>query len=307
MLSELNFGWWSIKVIKPKDIEHKASRVFIRDLKNSYLNPKMDIYICSDARNSGIRQILNIISYAHVVCSAGNIVEKPSFRPSIIIAHGKSDMKCGCGAVDYVKSLKPGERPQFEALAVNVDKDPIQNAKNQLQKVPEECRAGILFFDHSTATIHKVPGNEQYEWNSVCETLYNRLDKCLNGRYSEEEIDLMAHTQDPELIFFHNISSQITHIDMFKVEIQWKKISQIATDSLGYAMSNSLDEKGSFQNTKSAVFAFDKNNIPEGIQEMISKEFFVKDYILNRGWNLYIVEVGNTPDTKKIYQVVPNA
>gem|GEM_PF-4086409 len=48
-------------------------------------------------------------------------------------------------------------------------------------------------------------------------------------------------------------------------------------------MSNSLDEKGSFQNTKSAVFAFDKNNIPEGIQEMISKEFFVKDYILNRG------------------------
>jgi hypothetical protein len=101
---DFRLSWADYQKINIADIENDTARIFIRELTNIPKPIIIDAYVCSDARNHYIRQILTQIPYVNILNTAGNVVYSPHERPSIIIAHGDSNHR-GCGAIDYAREF----------------------------------------------------------------------------------------------------------------------------------------------------------------------------------------------------------
>ncbi len=303
LIRNLKLGWADLEKIQINQIKHREGRRFVREIRNSPRATNTDVYVCSDARNQGIRQILADLSYVTILNTAGNVVYAPNERPSVVIAHGDTDYK-GCGAVDYARDYADADTHKYAAIARNVKGHPVENAKAQLSKVSEEWRAGVLYFNHATGEISGFE-DEKYHREGVCEALFQELRDSLEGRYTNDEINRMSKGQDPDIIFLTNLSTQFTAFDLFRINLQRDRFDEIVRDTLAYAMEHALHGEGSFQSTEIAVMAFQRNeDLPDELEEFLNRETFIKEYI-GRGGRVYLMTVGDIPSAKTIYELIP--
>lgn len=303
LIRNIKLDWADLDKIQINQIKHREGRRFVREIRNSPRATNTDVYVCSDARNQGIRQILSDLSYVTILNTAGNVVYAPNERPSVVIAHGDTDYK-GCGAVDYARDYKDAEAHKYASIAENVEGHPVENARAQLGKVAEEWRAGILYFNHATGEISEFE-NESYHREGVCEALFQELRDSLEGRYTKGEISRMSKGQNPDIIFLTNLQTQFTAFDLFRINLQRDRFDPIIRDTMAYAMEHALQGKGSFQNTEVTVMAFQRNeDLPDELEEFLAKETFLREYI-ERGGRIYIMTVGDIPSAKTIYEIKP--
>lgn len=304
LIRNLKLDWADLQGIQINQIKHREARRFVRELRTSPRATNTDVYVCSDARNQGIRQILADMSYVSVLNAAGNVIFAPNERPTVVIAHGGSDFT-GCGAVDYARENMGCQDHKYASIAQHVLLGhPIENAKSQLEKVNEEWRAGILYFNHAKGEITKF-SEEEYPRAGVCEALFQELQSSLKGRYTAGEISRMAKEQDPDIIFLTNLQMRLTDFDLFRINLQRDRFDYIVRDSLAYAMDHALFGEGSFKSTQVTVMAFKRNeDLPDELEEFLNKETCIRDYI-GRGGRVYLMAVGDIPSAKTIYELIP--
>ncbi len=303
LIRNLKLDWADLQKIQIKEIKHREGRRFVREIRNSPRPTNTDVYVCSDARNQGIRQILSDLSYVTILNTAGNVVYAPNERPSVVIAHGDGDYK-GCGAVDYAREYADSETHKYASIARYVKGHPVENARAQLEKISDEWRAGILYFNHATGEITEFR-DEKFHREGVCEALFQELRDSLGGRYTKGEISRMSKGQDPDIIFLTNLSTQFTAFDLFRVNLQRDRFDEIVRDTMAYAMEHALHGKGSFKSTEVTVMAFQRNeDLPDELEEFLNRETFIKDYI-ERGGRVYLMTVGDIPSAKAIYELKP--
>jgi hypothetical protein len=303
LIRNIKLDWADLEKIQFKHVRHDEGRRFVREIRSSPRATNTDVYVCSDARNQGIRQILADLSYVTILNTAGNVIYAPSERPTIVIAHGDSDYR-GCGAVDYARENAGGGSHKFASIARLVSGHPIENAKAQLEKVAEEWRAGILYFNHGKGEITNIR-DEKYHRTGVCEALYQELQDCLKGRYTTDEITGMSRGQDPHIIFLTNLSTQLTAFGIFRINLQRNEFDGIVRDTVAYAMEHALRGKGSFESTEVAVMAFRRNeDLPDELEGFLNGETFIRDYI-RRGGRVYLMTVGDIPSAKTIWELKP--
>lgn len=298
----LNVEWADVRKITPGAVEHETARNFIANLRLDGVEATQDVYICSDARMFGLRQILSSLGNTNIIATAGNGIEHHPGNPAIVIAHGDSEYTSGCGAVDYVGGLKDGEEAALKGLAGNLVPGLKENGLAQLEKIPEESRAGVFYFDQTSGTIYHLTKDTKLAKGYVAEKLFASMAAALEGRYTQAELDFMAGGQDPEIIVVNNYNSQATPHNLFRVDLPGNELTDVVSDSLAYSMSHALNGEGSFKSTKSSIFAFDKSNMPNGLDEFVSQSEFMKDYI-GKGGNIYLVGLGALPEQKEIYQI----
>ncbi|MEM4267447.1 MAG: hypothetical protein QXK37_01305 [Candidatus Woesearchaeota archaeon] len=300
-----------MKKIEIGDIEDPDTRKFLRDLSEIQGTPEIDVYTCSDARMSAVRQILSQMGNVNIISTAGNIVESPNPRLSIIIGHGISSLDKGCGAVDYKKSLEKelgrgathGNSDGFPGLKKNVLPGIKDNAHAQLERVPEKFRAGVFYFEQDTGRIRSEPSNSKYAMYKEGTALFERVERSLKGYFSNDELEAMKRGQDPKIIMVTNFNVAQTAEPVFRVNVQ-SEITQVVMDSLHYAVSHALGE-GSFRSSRSTIIAL-KGGLPERLEEFLSGSKILKEYVHgNNGrekGSLYLVELrGNE---KTVYKAV---
>jgi len=303
LIRNLKLDWADLKKIQINAIKHREGRRFVREIRNSPRPTNTDVYVCSDARNHGIRQILSDLSYVTILNTAGNVVYAPNERPSVVIAHGDTDYK-GCGAVDYAREYGDAETHKYASIAENVEGHPVENARAQLEKISEEWRAGILYFNHATGEITEFR-EERYHREGVCDALFQELRDSLEGRYTKGEISRMSKGQDPDIIFLTNLQTQFAAFDLFRINLQRDRFDPIIRDTMAYAMEHALHGKGSFRSTEVTVMAFQRNeDLPDELEEFLNGETFLRDYIA-RGGRVYIMTVGDIPSAKTVYEIKP--
>jgi len=296
---DFKLSWASYQKVNISEIENNTARIFIRELMNIPKHIIIDAYVCCDARNHYIRQILTQIPYVNVLNSAGNVVYSPHERPSIIIAHGSSDRR-GCGAIDYSKAYSKNDDLGYPFIA-ELESDPIRNAKIQLTKISPEWRAGIIYFNHELGTVELVDG--EYNKYGIGLALFSELKKTLKDGFTRDELSQMTVGQNPEVIFLTNIRTDLTAFDFFTINLQKDDFHGIIHDSLKYAMDHSLRGEGSFKDTKIVVLGFRRDDIiPEELQTLLNRELFVRDF-LARGGKIYVVTVGDLPSIKAVYRI----
>jgi hypothetical protein len=296
---DIKISWGHYEQINISDIHNDVSRVFIRELTNRPRHFIIDVYLCSDARNHFIRQILSHIPYVNVLNSAGNVVYNPHHRPSVIIAHGDSAYT-GCGAIDYAKAHSRDDLHGYPAIA-SLEPDPLQNAHAQLAKIYPEWRAGIIYFDHEKGVVSMIEGN--HDNRGIGLALYSELRKSLKHGFAESELKHMATGQNPDIIFLNNIFTDMTAFNAFTINLQRDSFDGIVYDSLKYAMDHALRGEGSFKDTRVVVLAFRRDEpIPDELHSLLNREVFVREY-LNRGGKIYVVTVGDLPSMKTVYRV----
>ena len=298
LIRNLSLDWAEIKEIKLSEIDDPTTRDFIRDLRKQSKDIGVDVYICSDARNKGVRQILLQISGVNILASAGNTVYAPTELPSVVIGHGQI-----CGAADYSANHSQDENPELPAITEVVDGDPKINARKQLEKVPKEWQAGVLYFDHEKCKIHIV-SDAEYARTEVCMDLHKELELSLRERYTKEEKKAMAKGQTPQFILLNNFNVRLTSHGLFRIDLQRNEWHGIISDSLQFAMQH-LHKKGPTKNLIPTIMAFTKGDpLPEELKTFLQKETFVQDYLKNEG-SLYLVTLGSRPSAKTVYRVIP--
>jgi len=298
LIRNLKLDWADIKEINFSEIDDSATRDFVRDLRKQSIDIGVDVYVCSDARNKGIRQILLQIPGVNIFANAGNTVYAPTEIPSIVIGHGQI-----CGAADYSANHSQDENPELPAIATVVEGDSKANARKQLEKVSKEWQAGILYFDHEKCEIHSI-SDAKYARSEVCMDLTKELELSLRERYTKNEKEGMAKGQAPQFILLNNFNVRLTSHDLFRVDLQRNQWHGIISDSLHYAMQH-LHKKGPSSNPIPTIMAFTKgDSLPEELKTFL-QETFVQDY-LNNGGSLYLVTLGARPSAKTIYKIIPN-
>lgn len=296
---EFKLSWAEYQRVNIADIENITARIFIRELTNIPKPIIIDAYVCSDARNHYIRQILTQIPYVNVLNTAGNVVYNPHERPSIIIAHGDTGHK-GCGAIDYAREFSKNDELVYPFI-FELEPDTLANAASQLKKIPKEWRAGIIYFNHELGTVELIDG--EYDRNGIGIALFSELRRALKDGFTEQELKQMTVGQNPEVIFLNNINTDLTAFDFFTINLQRDAFHGIVHDSLKYAMDHSLRGEGSFKDTKIVVMAFRRDEpIPNELQTLINRERFVRQF-LERGGRIYVVSVGALPSTKAVYRI----
>jgi carbonic anhydrase len=299
-VSDLTIDWADLVKITVSEIPHALAREFIRNLRLSSSTPTTDVYVCSDARNKAVRQILKHLPNVNVLINAGNVVYSPNKIPTVVIAHGSHNYKCG--AVEYAGLHKDDPNAELPSIAKEVCGDPIENAKAQLDKVDEEFRAGIIYFDHALGTVEKITNND-YARSEVCDFFYKELDMTLKGRHTAEEIMAMSVGQNPEIIFFTNFSTRNTAYDLFRINVQKNKFHGVVRDSFCFAMGAALTDEESFRDTRTTILAFKENDhLPEGIEDFLNEEALHRGYI-DKGGRIYLASIGGLPSQKRIYEI----
>jgi hypothetical protein len=299
---DFRLSWAEYRKINISDIKSNTARIFIRELTHNPRQIIVDAYLCSDARNHYIRQILTQIPYVNVLNTAGNMVYLPHERPSIVIAHGNSKRR-GCGAIDHVRSHgKTGDLGY--PFILELEADPIRNAKIQLTKINPEWRGGIIYFNHELGTVELIEG--EYNKYGIGLALFSELKKSLKDGFTNDELMQMTVGQNPEVIFLSNIQTDLTAFDFFTINLQRAGFHGIIHDSLKYGMEHSLRGEGSFKDTRIAVMAFLRDEaIPNEFQTLFEKEPFVRNF-LDRGGEIYVVTVGDLPSIKAVYSIITN-
>lgn len=303
-ISEIKLDWGNINEITTSEIGHNGARLLLNVLRVSEKQIDTHVYICSDYRNEILRVILSQMDGVAVYNTAGNVIYNPHNVASVVIDHGSEDLS-GCGARAYVKDHGNDKTHELSAIAGLVKADAVNNATMQLEKVPEKERAGILYFDHVKGRIEDHSGNKTYARQGTRLKLLEELNRSLESWYSRGSIPAFAEGQDPEVILLSNLHGVPAGFNAFNIDFQKNEWSGIIRDSLYYAMTHALHGHGSFQNTRSAIMAFQENRgLPQGIEGFLNgpdKKFLI-DYI-GRGGNIYFSVVGNQPSHKKVYMV----
>jgi len=111
MVSDLKLEWADLRKIEVSEITDSVARKFIEKIDNRPISFDAAAYVCSDARFSGIRDILSSLPDMRVqlFSSAGNVVHSPAKLPSIVIGHGSFENTAATiMAFDGNKSLPRG-------------------------------------------------------------------------------------------------------------------------------------------------------------------------------------------------------
>ncbi len=299
----LKIGWADLVKIDVSDIDHTVARDFIRNLRLSSATPTTDVYVCSDARNKGVRQILKHLPNVNVLINAGNVVYSPNKIPTVVIAHGSRYHTCG--AVEYARDHAQEADAMLPSIAKEVLGDPLENAKAQLDKVDEEYRAGIIYYDHALGTVEKIT-NDNYARSEVCDFFFKELDMALRGRYTAEEVEAMSTGQNPEIISFTNFSTRNTAFDLFRINVQKNHFHGVVRDSFCFAMGSALSGEKSFRDTRTTILAFKENDpLPEGIDTFLREEELLRGYI-NRGGRIFLLSIGGLPSQKRLFEMLPS-
>ncbi len=301
-LYDIKIDWAKLVKITVSDIDLKVARNFLRNLRLSSTTPTTDVYVCSDARNKGVRQILKHLPNVNVLINAGNVVYSPNKIPTVIIAHGSE--RYTCGAVEYAGCYKGQTDALLPSIAKEVLNDPIENAKAQLEKVDEKFRAGIIYYDHALGTVEQIKG-DQYARSEVCDFFFKELDMALRGRYTAEEIEEMSSGQNPEIIFFTNFSTRNTSFNLFRINVQKNQFHGVVRDSFRFAMDSALSGESSFSDTKTTILAFKENDhLPDGLDTFLNEEALLRGYI-DKGGRIFLVSIGGLPSQKRLYEMLP--
>jgi hypothetical protein len=303
LVRNLKLKWAQIDKINIRDIEDASARRFAGEISSEPRHATVDAYVCSDGRNQGVRQVLKHIPFVNVISVAGNVVYNSNERPTIVIAHGNSEYQ-NCGAVDHSRDCINGSELKYKAIAETVKSDPIENAKAQLEKVPEKYRAGIIYFNHALCQVeYPEEVNSRYVRKSYSESLYEELFHSLENLYTDDDKARMAQGQNPDFIILSNVHCYLTIFNAFRVDLQRDQFHPIISDSLAYAMDNSLIGEGSFRDTKNAFFIFRKNRkLPQGLDEFLNTAEFIRKY-MDKGGFVYMVTVGDLPSDKTIFKI----
>ncbi len=296
----ISLTWAKYERISFNGIRDETGRFFIRELRNIPRNITTDVYMCSDARNQAVRQILSHVPYVNVLNTAGNVVYSPHERPSVVIAHGDTEFK-GCGAVDYARSCgADAGPPEYPAIA-KLAPDPIRNAEAQLEKIDPQWRAGVIYFDHARGEVSLIDGDHRRK--TTCMALFDELKYCLANRYTEDELESMSRGQNPDVIFLNNLNTRFSAFKTFRINLQGDCYDGIIDDSLKYAMEHALRGEGSFRDTRVAVLAFRQGDpIPGEIQTILDEREYVRDFI-KRGGEVYVMTVGDLPSSNAVYRI----
>lgn len=304
-ISKLKLEWGAINEITTSRIGHNGARLLLNVLRVNEKQIDTHVYLCSDYRNEILRVILSQIDGVAVYNTAGNIIYNPHDVASIVIAHG-CEGSARCGAVTYAKEHGKDHAPELRAIAELVAGDPIANARQQLAKVPEQERAGILYFDHAEGRIKDVSdGDYAREGNRL--RIFEELKRSLSW-YSNGNIPAFAAGQDPEVILLSNVHGVPTGFNAFQIDFQKNEWGGPIRDSLYYAMSHALHGNGSFEHTVSTIMAFQENRgLPRGIEDFLNgqDQKFLKDYI-GRGGSVYLAVAGSQPSHKQVYKISIN-
>lgn len=314
-LAKLNLGWATL--VPAESIENETTRKFISAIDHkSNAGYEANAYVCSDARLSGVRDFLTTgiagiqgtRKKIKIYSSAGNVIEEPQEKLSLVIAHGIAGADgdyTGCGAVEYAKFLETshGANSELPSIARLVRKNTRDNAEAQLQKVVEGKQGGKIYFDHSRGTV-SIAEIHDGEYFGFMNTVFDSLSKQLMRRYSAEQLAEMSQGQNPEIIFLNNLNTSITGFETFRVDMQRDTIAGIARDSLCYAVSHALKGDGSFMSSATTVMAFDSSNHPKDLDDFLSNELFLRDYVRERGGSIYVVSL-TPPRHHEIYKVSP--
>lgn len=302
-INDLRLKWADLNKIEVSEIPDNVAKEFIEKIDNQPISFDAAAYVCSDARFSGIRDILTSLPNmsVQIFSSAGNVVYNPPKLPSIVIGHGNSH-KEGCGAVGYAKAHREDDK-EFSSIAQLVEKSSDENILEQLGKVDKKTRAGAFYFNHESGQVEKVSGIE-CEKSEVGEIIFDKLTLGLKERYTEEQLTSMAKGQNPPGIYLTNIGAYPAGIQNFSVQLQSNELNGIIKDSLKYAISHALQGHGSFENTATTIMAFDGNkSLPTGLDDFLDKEVFIHNYTRRHG-TVYLVDVGNK-SVKNIWVVKP--
>lgn len=298
-VKDIKVSWGKCEKTALKDIGGETARLFIRELKNTPRNITTDVYVCSDARNQAVRQILAQLPNVNMLNTAGNVVYNAQSRPSVLLAHGNTQYE-GCGAVDYSRTRDKSADPEYPAIA-QLRPHPIENAEAQLDKVAPDWRAGVIYFNHETGEV-SLSGAD-YKRKNECMALFEELKAGIENTYTPEELKSMAAGQNPDIIFLNNLFTRFQATNTFRINLQGDSFDGIVDDSLKYAMDHALRGEGSFKDSRTTVLAFrDDAPVPEQIVELLETRQYVRDYI-SRGGEVYIISVGNLPSSKEIYRI----
>ena len=290
------------------------TRQFYTRIGHSSHKPIADVFICSDKRLKDIRQVITSSGMYRIFASAGNIVSRlyHSERPGIIIAHGSA-----CGAIEFAKGSFGERREQTQGLLNNlIDPEkieyvtPIYNSFFQLNKIPHELRAGIIYFDHSQGKVYLLTDSsnkEKYPQGGYCLKLYQDLVELLRDHYYEDELDEMDLGQNPPIAYLSNFPFNIS-VDAFRVSTQIGHVEDFIAESVLYPIihRNEAKEKKdpteSFTHTNTLFIALQKERpAPHGLNELLSSPHF-KEYLQSDG-KIYIVSVSNKSLIKGLYEL----
>lgn len=303
LATPLKLDWASIVPVVTSEIQHDAARLLLNVLRVNEKQIDTHVYLCSDVRNEILRVILSQMDGVAVYNTAGNVIYNPHNVASIVIAHG-CEGPAKCGAVSYAKEHGKDPDPELKAIAELVSGDPITNAKQQLAKVPEQERAGVLYFDHAKGRIIEV-SEEDYSRAGSRLKIIQELKRSLENWYSKGNIPAFSVGQDPEVILLSNVHGVPTGFNAFQIDFQKNEWGGPIRDSLYYATSHALHGKGSFQHTRSTIMAFQENRgLPTGLVDFLNSpdKKFLQDYMSRQG-NIYIAIVGNQPSHKIVYKL----
>ena len=305
-----SLSWGKITPIAIKDIEGEQAlsrtRQFIAAIGLDRREKLFDAYLCADQRNGAVRNILDQLGNVRVFSNAGNVVYAPSRRPSVIIAHGQH-----CGAVDYVGQTRKESFHDLPAIADQVDDEVIANAFHQLEKIPREFRAGIIYFNHENGSVSHFIEDEHgklFRHFAVCEFIFHELGMALKQRFSKAQLEAYTKEQNPDFTLLCNPEIRPHGFNYFEVNLQkGGRFDGIIRDSLIYAISHALTgPEGGFSATKAVIMAF---YLDVGITPKLYRDFLEPDrkYLekyMERGGSIYLVKIGNLPSEKQVYQLL---
>ena len=305
-----SLSWGKITPIAIKDIESdralSRTRQFIAAIGLDRRGKLFDAYLCADQRNGAVRNILDQLGNVRVFSNAGNVVYAPSRRPSVIIAHGQH-----CGAVDYVARTRQEPVHELPAIADRVDDEVLANAFHQLEKIPREFQAGIIYFNHENGTVSHFIEDENgklFRHFAVCEFIFHELEESLKQRFSKAQLDAYTREQNPDFTLLCNPEIHPHGFNYFEVNLQkGGRFDGIIRDSLIYAISHALTgPEGGFSATKAVIMAFYQDvGIPAELYSAFLEpdRKYLEEY-RERGGSIYLLKIGNLPSEKQVYQLL---
>lgn len=304
-----SLSWGKITPIPIRNIESdravSRTRQFIAAIGLDRRGKLFDAYLCADQRNGAVRNLLDQLGNVRVFSNAGNVVYAPSRRPSVIIAHGQH-----CGAVDYVAQTRQESAHELPAIADRVDDEVLANAFQQLEKIPREFRAGIIYFNHENGTVSHFIEDEHgtlFRHFAVCEFIFHELEESLKQRFSKAQLEAYTREQNPDFTLLCNPEIRPHGFNYFEVNLQKDgRFDGIIRDSLIYAISHALTgPEGGFSATKVVIMAFYHDM---GIPAELYRDFlepdrkYLEEY-MERGGSIYLLKIGNLPSEKQVYEL----
>lgn len=302
-IRDIQLDWGTLEKITINQIGHYQAKEFMKEASKRSNLDTYDVYVCSDARNRGIRQILYQIPGVRVFSNAGNVIYAPNQRPSVVIGHCDENSN-QCGAIQTVRNIQATQL-EYPTITELVMPDSYANAMKQLGKVDKRYRAGIIINFHERGEVALMPSDE-YSRAEIGMYIFKELEQSLIGRFTDEGMQRMAAGQNPELMLLTNVKLNLSVFPVFRVDFQRNSYHPILGESLKYSMSHALSgDCQSFKDTKTAIIALDINQrLPNRFLEIFKQADFLKNFT-QKGGSIYIAGIGDLPSQKEVYRLNP--